>query len=137
MTINKERLQLGVDALRSDRFVQGAGRLTTINPDGTEADCCLGVLTKVAIENGLDIPIEHFHDNNDPSEVETVSYDSEAGVLPESVREWYGFKSENPALWGGTSLLTVASSQANDHSGWTFAQIADAFERTYITGDRS
>lgn len=44
--MTKEQKDKWVEALRSGKFIQGTGRLTTIK-NGVEEDCCMGVFCKV------------------------------------------------------------------------------------------
>lgn len=71
------------DALESGEYKQGRGALTTVLADGTEEDCCLGVLCKLAVKAGV-IP--------EPEAVigRTKAYGAtvETGLLPEEVQHW-------------------------------------------------
>jgi hypothetical protein len=112
---DKENLRLWVKALRSGDFKQGKGCLK--NEDDTY--CCLGVATKVAMENGVEV-----------GEV----FDWGQAGLPSAVQDWYGLRSANPAVgiegpatgWGLCDAIG-----ANDFRNLDFGQIADAIEKTY------
>lgn len=112
--------------------------------------CCLGVACEVAIGDGLNIEVDKPAD-------EPAQYDGEDGELPSSVRAYFGFGTSNPVLaqkkvlvrngnrpsyltdnvyledpiWNGT-YRDVFASELNDEYGWSFNQIADAFERVFI-----
>ena len=119
--INKERLALGVAALRSNEYTQGRGVLKQ-NSGGVIRHCCLGVLCEVAMANGLNLKVQ------EPSGAqETYSFEESVASLPESVIIWYGFESNDPELTEGVFAIT-----ANDYRRWSFEQIASAFEPRYI-----
>lgn len=106
-----------IDALRSGEYTQGAGGLTTIDPeDDKERDCCLGVLCKVAVANGLNIDVEHDEDS------EVVRYDDSVAYPPDSVVEWAGLPAHDPYL--GDNEASVW----NDVEGIDFNGIADLIE---------
>jgi hypothetical protein len=116
VSVNKERVQLLVDALRSGKYEQG--RLLLWD-DQNDRYCCLGVATRIAIEHGV-VPDDRY-------------VWSHTG-LHDEVRKWYGFISGNPPFQGlfndeGKRLDAIG---ANDHARLTFPEIADAFEETYL-----
>jgi hypothetical protein len=136
VTVNRERVKLLVDALRSGNFTQGKRRLR--NSDGRM--CCLGVACEVALGHDANIVRWETDVRDDPriyygpvdGDTSTGSYT----VLPNRVAEWYGFETADPrlkTLSGGSRNAT----EANDDLGWDFAEIADAFERTYLALDES
>lgn len=52
--MNPEVKRIWIEALRSGEFVQGKMRLHTIDPvTGQHKYCCLGVLCKLAEDNGI------------------------------------------------------------------------------------
>lgn len=90
--------------------------------------CCLGVLTEIAVEDGV-IPAGHVYDSNK----KTISYtdDLENGetiewwaITPPTVAKWAGLDDENPTLDDG-----LPASEWNDFKGATFDEIADMIER--------
>lgn len=143
MTPNKERIKLWVDALRSGKYKQTVGQLRNLNPELTVNGkarpvgyCCLGVACEVAIDNGITF----------------VEYgDLDWGgwlALPPQVAEWLGLYdddgelaafptiSDEPAAWGEKtweSQKFTRADIANDELHWSFAQIADAVEKKYLT----
>lgn len=148
--INEPRLRKGLELMRSDEVEQCSGRLRDIYaPDGEVRHCCLGVLTEAAVRdpefaiNAYDREILNEisantdgirYDPNEPQNIWKVAN----GIMTDSVREYYGLPSGNPYLEGagiaspfqGQDRLEATA--ANDSAGWTFTEIADAFERTYL-----
>jgi hypothetical protein len=126
--INKERVQLLVDALRSGRYKQGRGKLRT--PD-ERYYCCLGVATKIALDAGLEV--EEIPATGDP--LHGQPWRQAYQVMCPTVADWYGFDNGNPGLNGitpaGATIIEQAS-RWNDDYGADFTQIADMFENTYI-----
>lgn len=136
MEPNKERIRLWSDALRSDEFEQGAGRLCVIVKDKPRY-CCLGVACEVAIRNGLTLEKGSSISSCDcelcrSSDATNVTYNGQGSVLPERVREWYGLTS-SPNLKDSLDEGRYHSAiEMNDQFKRTFAQIADAIEATYL-----
>jgi hypothetical protein len=129
VTVNKERVQLLVDALRSGEYEQAQGKLRT--EFGGVGYCCLGVATKIALDNGLEV--ENISDPND--RLQGQPWDQTYQVMCPVVADWYGFESGNPTLVGWAPSGQFVSDQAahwNDDHGANFARIADMFENTYI-----
>lgn len=135
MPVNKERVQLLVDALESGQYEQGHNRLTTVEEHGKQLDCCLGVGCKIAIAAGL--KVETVPVGIDPIE---VRYDNEGSYMPPAVMEWFGFDAKDPPIriltedWdtGAEVEDEISASVANDDHGLTFDEIAEGFRRTYI-----
>lgn len=158
MTVDKARVKLLVDALRSGEFEQGHGYL---NRGGKQ--CCLGVGCIIAMRNGAEVSAAEDYDT-------PVSYydrtkfgryeDLSETHLPHVVRDWYGFDSHNPPLHltreqfdtlvstgrmsefaintfdstlEAEGFVELDATYCNDDLHMTFAEIADAFERTYLT----
>lgn len=118
MTVDQERLALGTAALRSGEYPQGRGCLR--NSDGY---CCLGVLTEVAIANGLQgVSVSQGRVG--------WNYNGESALLLQAVADWYGLDSDDPALRAPDGTRTSCI-EANDCCEWNFDQIADALEYTY------
>jgi hypothetical protein len=141
VTVNKERIKLLVDALRSDEFRQGHASLRLDSFDGGKPHhCCLGVATEVALRNGLEIvrPEEDIDEYGwDRNEiVRSYPWKMEHQVMCEPVADWYGLDM-SPLLEGevnGRPRLERAITW-NDELGADFATIADMFEATYITDE--
>jgi hypothetical protein len=93
--VNKERVQLLVDALKSGLYEKGIGKLHILPTDARpEGWCCLGVASDVAAKNGLEITRE----NSRMGGINCESFDGEMGYMPALVRKWYGFLAGNPSL---------------------------------------
>lgn len=119
---NKENIALVVAALRSDEYPQCRGVL-----NNGEGFCCLGVATEVAIKNGVEVTKRQFVGGG------TVSYDLSTDLLPRAVQDWLDiYQGGNVDLLYDAEEHTAVASGLNDEEGWTFHQIADAFERTYL-----
>lgn len=116
--LNADVMRLWVDALRSGEYEQTTGVLTRVDDNGERSHCCLGVLTELAIENGVDIPTK--------VEDGCVIYGEDwFGMTPTEVQEWASFHSTLP---NGMHLPTL-----NDQ-GATFAEIADLIEEQTLNG---
>lgn len=104
-----ENAKKWVAALRSGEFIQGTGVLF----DGNRY-CCLGVACVVAERNGIAL---HRRDSD-----VCVEFDGENNVLPKSVQEWIGLKSEGGQYHDGTLW------RDNDIHCKSLSQIADIIE---------
>lgn len=111
--------KLWADALQSGKFRQGHGKLTRPEMDGTQGDCCLGVLCKLAIAEG--VPVRPQYRPNDG----IIAYDECPSVLPKSVQGWAGMKSDSGALPGNMTLTHL-----NDN-GLTFHGIAHVIRHNW------
>lgn len=107
--------------LNSGEYEQGKGSLTRISPDGTEKNCCLGVLCEMAVKAGI-----VYRTNT--SAGGTVSYgtdyiDESDGYPPQAVVEWAGLDSFSPTLT--VDGVQQNASNLNDRTdNLTFPQIA-------------
>jgi hypothetical protein len=128
MPVNKERVQLLIDALESGKYRQGYGALSRVDVEGNRHDCCLGVACYVANENGAGLVVETYNDHH-------FVIDGLDGLLSQKALKWYGFTSNNPVLKqrGHFTLNGRAAAVLNDR-GVPFSEIADAFRYTYIEG---
>jgi hypothetical protein len=133
VTVNKERVQLLVDALRSGEFVQGTGGLRQHYSNRPMTYCCLGVATDIALRHGLEVPEIGV---GDPSDWSGQPWGQPFQVMCPTVADWYGFKHGNPELVGERGVTSQAATW-NDQRHANFATIADMFERTYITNDEA
>lgn len=155
MTVDKARVKLLVDALRSGKFEQGKGYLT----DDRNRNCCLGVGCIIAIRNELNLATDVCSDGTtayyDPT-LRSQHEDYSNTYFPRVVMEWYGFDSVSPTLKITQEVAEalvadgrlhedsyeraqahrgelINAADCNDDLRMTFAEIADAFERTYLT----
>ena len=120
MTVNKERVELWVEALESDRYHKCVNSLRRPNRRGSWKDdnpylylyCALGVGIEVAHVNGC----------------ENTGYDFEQSAFPGHVREWYGFNITDPLVHDEccSEYSSVISMNDNhndhEHSFWDIAQ---------------
>jgi hypothetical protein len=125
---NKERIQKWVDALRSGEFKQGRGQLRDKTFNNEYRHCCLSVACEVfrretgrGAWNGNNDFVVHHEDEN----LEVAS-----SYLPPSVIRWFSFPYKDPLISNGKS--SRYASFRNDVEKWTFEEIADGIERTYI-----
>lgn len=156
---NKANIRLWVDALRSGAYERGEKYLATSdNPDGPYRYCCLGVACEVAIANG--VPLTYVSQKQQPSLVPSVSPsqvwekvyhggdacggsggECSGSFLPAAVQDWLGLHDENPIILfspggeGSYPMAELNAITANDSNHWSFEQIADALETTYLKGD--
>lgn len=98
MQPNKDQLRLWADALDSGEFEQGR---FVLHSTVANTYCCLGVACRVAIQNGLMIS-----ESRTP-ETGLVMFDGHSGMLPESVRDWYGIAGD--PLIGRNQKATIAN----------------------------
>lgn len=125
-------------------------------------NCCLGVVCDVAIKNGLKLDTNRKaresdgkitwpeYDYKDLGGLQLVPIDIDfnncSSYLPYDVAEWLGFTDgkevdTNPTVAGvrknppAETFRARRLSQWNDTFGWTFADIADALERTFLPTD--
>lgn len=132
---NTENMQKFVDALRSGNYVQGQNALERMDASGKMTNCCLGVACRVAIANGLALEVIRKEG------VGATHFDEETAFLPKRVKDWLGVETGNPVLKAfdpdtmveGVDLDILTATFLNDTHNYTFSQIADAFERTYLT----
>lgn len=103
--------QKWVDALRSGEYVQGKDSLRT-----WDRLCCLGVLSELAIENGVEI-------EKSISPMGIYSYNGDDCYAPTLVADWVGLTSKQGVYGHGNSCLA----KKND-AGCTFSEIADLIE---------
>jgi hypothetical protein len=138
--VNKERVQLLVNRLRSGQDVQGYGHLEATDDDGVVRRCCLGVACRVAMDNGLPLAVEPLMSGD----VMMFGSNSTSSYLPPEVSEWFGFSTwdRDPYLSSDDEAMgRRPASNFNDHTEadgsrlYTFERIADLFERTYVDGE--
>lgn len=128
MSVNKERVQQLVDALRSGDYSQTRGVLQRL--DGS--NCCLGVACRVA---GIEAKLDPFYKKQ-------VLFDSNLTILPETVRKYYGFNLRDPLVDIPPHIQNKYpdlkrdelkfASVLNDSYQLSFSEIADCFEYTFL-----
>lgn len=140
--VNRDRVQLLVDALESDEFGQCKGTLRLANADGKFTYCCLGVATEVALRNGLPEavatqPGAGLYDKSSPT---SVWNHNEGQLLSDEVMEWYGFDERSPMLSGLVSYMDDAdpikrphlAHHWNDSYNADFKKIAAMFRERFL-----
>lgn len=125
MPINKERIKLLVDALRSGEYTQVRN---VLKKDGSY--CCLGVACEIS---GVGKWKEATEFN---SAAYTVGESSNSATLPYAVADWFGWRLDNPFVKYGTSITTTLA-ELNDVKGLSFEQIADVLEENFLKEDIS
>lgn len=129
MIVDKERVRLLIQALRSGRFKQGHSVLARVHDDESVSYCCLGVACRVALENGVEMEVRI---RKSPGGIaKDLIFNGSGGYMPMSVKEWFGFEDTNPLLVKDDGFRDRAA-VFNDELGLNLEQIADAFERTYL-----
>ena len=88
--MKQEIKELWINALLSGEYQQGTGLLCNAETNGEKFWCCLGVLTDLAIKNGVDLDISMGHDMRHPN---AIYFNGEAEKLPVKVQEWSGLNS--------------------------------------------
>lgn len=106
-------------ALRDPEARQTDGALKT-----DEGNCCLGVLSDVAVADGIISPPVRGE------MTEEWSYEGHAAFPPKAVIEWAGLPEQNPVVVGETDFgpRRDGLSAFNDEYGYDFAAIANLIE---------
>lgn len=148
--VYRARNAMLVKALRSGNFTQTRGTLEAVTSNGYRnevvGNCCLGVACRVAEREAGTFAIvtrisggkTNFGTIRGGEEFAVPSL--AAGYPPELVRDWFGWESNNPILYGmrhdADEEVSGTAAGWNDNAGASFETIADAFERTYVTFTR-
>lgn len=127
--MNKEIKQRWINALRSGEYPKTEDCLRD-----NKGYCCLGVLTDIAIKDGVieDWQPRSYSGEERPYAVpdcnvgESVPFDQDA-VLPTKVMEWAELTEANPFVRIPGESYSVHISDPNDN-GYSFQQIADLIE---------
>jgi hypothetical protein len=137
MSVNKERVQLWVDALRSGKYNQGDGALRIVFESGVdEKFCCLGVACDISgvgeweFNSGTEIDEAIYYSPDD----KFSNGNRDSSILTGRVAEWFGFNSKDPNLIDEDGDYEKATA-LNDSHGYTFEEIADAIERTFLNDE--
>lgn len=126
ITPNKENLRLWVAALRSGDFTQTTGALEELQDDDTVRHCCLGVVCRVALKNGLELDV-----TNASPIAPMAKFDGEHGYLPQKVRDWLGITGRDPQLLFEGDFHGAAALNDSTDKNLTFNDIADLIEKTF------
>lgn len=144
MTVNKERVRLLVDALRSGEFEQCEGRLRSAD----DKYCCLGVGAEIARRHGIGIEWDdsesHVCEGPDCKlpPMKDWKFNGVMSALGPDVLEWYGFAewdfSGGDVALGRVTLpddlrVDLSAIGANDDFHLSFEKIADLIEARYLT----
>lgn len=134
--VNKKRVRLWVDALRSGEYEQTQAILLTGTGSGGLRFCCLGVACEVALKHGS-LPMRRDGVEYVVTETDGGEHDDHGQELPVVVKDWFGFTHTNPHLQvppgsdiGDDEKVTAIG--LNDDHEWDFNRIADAVEYTYL-----
>ena len=129
-TMNKEIKELWLNALRSGEYKQCRGRLMKETSEGQRSFCCLGVLTDLALKEGV---IEHkweLEHNRIQMNYDYFVVNNEVGCLIPEVMKWAGIDTPDGTYYTGKNKISDELSTKNDR-GASFKQIADIIERNF------
>lgn len=122
--VNREAIVEWVAALRSGEYTQGTGALKYTNNGFAARYCCLGVACEVFAERAR-IAAAVLRGSG------LVEFAGNHSYLPGAISEYLGLADEfDPPLLMASGVHHPAS-KLNDE-GMSFAEIADAIERTYL-----
>lgn len=123
--MNPEVKEQWLAALRSGEYVQGKNYLAApdINAPGEHVFCCLGVLTQLAVDEGVVDWDEEVDEN------EEFSINNNTGNLDKQVMEWAGIDSATGYCPGGGDLSSLV--RCNDNLNYDFDEIADTIEKYF------
>jgi hypothetical protein len=121
--MNPKVKAMWIEALLSGDYQQGQHYLCQDNNDGSKSWCCLGVLTDLAMKNGVDIDMERSL-----SESNVYAFDNESETVPATVKSWAGLETASggyscPNIDDGDEL-TCSLAEDNDN-GLTFEELVD------------
>lgn len=140
MAVNKERVKLLVDALRSGEFTQGQNMLRTAD----DTYCCLGVACEVARRNGIGIEWELNPQGCEREDCQEShwKFNGSNEALGETVADWYGFEHDghlvnDPQIGHDEFGNIVTMIRANDDNGWDFKRIADVVAEKYLNEEET
>lgn len=123
--MNKDKIRLWVDALRSGQYKQTDGGLRrTVNDE--KRYCCLGVACDVAIKDGLDLKVREFGG----SLYDEFGEDEDGGHLPIEVQQWLGVTTASPKVVFSGEVRELAV--LNDDFKLDFNEIADLIEAEFL-----
>lgn len=119
--MNKERIKLWVDALRSGDYKQTSGALARKNLTTNDFSyCCLGVACEIAgLEKEECVLTDH------------ITYNSAGGSLPREAAEWFGIRGYTNDFGVLPHIDGKTLSSMNDH-GKSFEEIAQLIEDSWL-----
>jgi hypothetical protein len=112
-----ENVELWIDALRSGNYDQGRNHLHTVDEDGNDLFCCLGVACDLYQKEIGGLQVETISVADD-----VVAYDEARFTLPEKVKKWLGLSYENGQYFTETGINHLAD---HNDSGLSFKEIAN------------
>lgn len=127
--VHKQRLAIAVDNMPF--YLQVDGRLEKLRPDNKIGNCCLGVLCREAMKQGLNLIVE-------TDSYGITTFDGDVEFLPRSVQEFYGLPldtGQNPLLLADPNPQAegmVPATALNDTHNWDLTEIARAFRETFL-----
>lgn len=116
MPVNKERVMKLVERLRDPESMQARGHLRSRS--NHKRMCCLG--------HACEVYRQETGDGGWSQTGYLLGYGTAFGWLPDKVREWYGFKSNDPEILVDGKLEWASAH--NDTYKKSLAEIADGFE---------
>lgn len=122
--VYQDRLRMALDNM--PYYEQAHGVLERVDENGNKTNCCLGVLCREAIKQGLKLKVSIDH-----GYVEFGERRETAGLPPE-IQKFYGLNS-NPVIADDGSVKKISAIEGNDVRNWSLGQIADAFRNTYLS----
>jgi len=126
MSVNKERVDDWVAALRSGEYKQGGGQLHSVYDNEF---CCLGVLCDVFMKANPGYSWDNNYFSKDNAQLESAYPTKE-------VMEYFGLDGLNPLNDGNPRVLvngeSVSCAQLNDTRNYTFQKIADVIEENFL-----
>lgn len=149
MTVNKEAIQLWVEALESGEYEQCQSELKS----RSGGYCCLGVATDVFMKHNPGVVTEVYNEDldavyfawNHPYSSYTDQL-RESAFLPDPVTKWLGFDDFRPIAHNVSiprSLVgeplendifpEIPLHTLNDSEGFTFQEIADVLKKEHLS----
>lgn len=128
--MKKEIADKWVAALRSGEYKQTTKMLCKIE-DGVKSYCCLGVLTDMGINSGVEIPtVIECKPNYKMVMYKSTNQHWTYGVLPDQISDWAGMRTNSGSGSYKLSNNYFSLWQIND-AGYSFQQIADVIEKNW------
>lgn len=113
-----------VEALRSGKYEQGTGSLTT----GSGRYCCLGVLCDLAVADGAIKPPTLVEGVEGLGDVMAYGPKAQTEHLPRVVQRWAGLDQDSPEVHDPDGDCWQELVELNDNVGLNFHEIADLIE---------